>query len=496
MLTLQSFFFSVFFLFFVALLSQLAGPSIAGLPSTYGNAASARRITTDRSEVTQITNDAVQCAAIATRLTAGIAAGTSWIESLVTKESVLDAFDPSRYETELGTTSLNMSYYLLETYNQRRNRWGAMVCNDLIPTDVAVDWAAVVDLIPPTLNLLASSPAASTAAEQALVSGSPYSVGPAEATVADIQAACAVLVTDSSSAFFAPCTAVDILAFDLEGGITTQEAAFAILNATATGGGGSVLFSFLIDALTNSSAAADDDGAVALETFLLASGLFPNGTLAAVGLTNGTNTVTLPRADVGVSGVKVADDGSNVVFRGVVVEVVSTNTYLNVGNVTLTAEQLQGIVEAVFGNDTIHYTFKTPAPMSILHNTSSFHALWMFGGLVRQEEYREQCLDPDMWSTRANDDSIAAVADDAATVFADDDGVSSDGGKRRSPGRFVVRNHPLPLTTRQTLEIRTILSFFASLFVLIALSYAPAAFVTFVVKERACKSLHLQKVNI
>ena len=45
------------------------------------------------------------------------------------------------------------------------------------------------------------------------------------------------------------------------------------------------------------------------------------------------------------------------------------------------------------------------------------------------------------------------------------------------------------------LQIRFILSIFASLFVLIALCYAPAAFVTFVVKERACKSKHLQLVS-
>jgi ATP-binding cassette subfamily A (ABC1) protein 3 len=60
---------------------------------------------------------------------------------------------------------------------------------------------------------------------------------------------------------------------------------------------------------------------------------------------------------------------------------------------------------------------------------------------------------------------------------------------------LVSVNHPLPLTTQQTIEIKTILSILASMFVLIPYCYIPGAFIVFLVKERACKSKHLQLVS-
>ena len=61
--------------------------------------------------------------------------------------------------------------------------------------------------------------------------------------------------------------------------------------------------------------------------------------------------------------------------------------------------------------------------------------------------------------------------------------------------QYVVKNHPLPLTVKQSLEIKVILALFASLFILVPLCYIPASFVAFTVKERASKSLHLQLVS-
>jgi hypothetical protein len=444
------------------------------LPSSYGAEA--------KSEVTIIPNGKSQCAALDARLAAGLASNVAWLDGLMTPDAEVGSANPSWLAAaELGSTSFNMSYYMLDTYNtNRKNRWGAFVCDDKIPTDVTVDWGAVNDLIPAILTSLASAPAATLAVELALVANSPYSVGPAVVPVASVQAACEAFVTDSSSALFVPCAVIDLLAFDLEGGVTADDVAAAVLNVTSTGGGGG-LIAALLDTL-NSTAAFDREAALA--ALLSASGLFPNGTLALV-TSNGT-TVSLPRAELGVKGVDVADDGSSVAFTGVTVAL-GDNTTLAVGNVTLTVAQLQDVVEALFGNGIELYTFATQTSLTVAHNASSWHALWLFQGLARQERYRDHCLDPAVWS----DDATAA--DDVAERFADDDARAA--GRRRSPGRFVVRNHPLPLTTRQTLEVRAILSVFASLFVLIALSYAPAAFVTFVVKERQCKSLHLQKVS-
>jgi len=56
-------------------------------------------------------------------------------------------------------------------------------------------------------------------------------------------------------------------------------------------------------------------------------------------------------------------------------------------------------------------------------------------------------------------------------------------------------NHPLPLTTKQSTEVLVALSVLASLFLLIPLGYIPAAFSVYLVKERSCKSKHLQLVS-
>jgi hypothetical protein len=61
--------------------------------------------------------------------------------------------------------------------------------------------------------------------------------------------------------------------------------------------------------------------------------------------------------------------------------------------------------------------------------------------------------------------------------------------------RFITRVHPLPLTAKQSIEIQTILSLFACLFIIIPLCYAPASFVVYAVKERCVGSKHLQLVS-
>ena len=60
---------------------------------------------------------------------------------------------------------------------------------------------------------------------------------------------------------------------------------------------------------------------------------------------------------------------------------------------------------------------------------------------------------------------------------------------------YVAKNHPLPLTARQSLQNRILLSLLASLFILVPLCYIPASFITFVVRERMSKAKHLQLVS-
>ena len=61
--------------------------------------------------------------------------------------------------------------------------------------------------------------------------------------------------------------------------------------------------------------------------------------------------------------------------------------------------------------------------------------------------------------------------------------------------RLVSINHPLPRTEQANVELKAQLSVFAALFILVPFCYAPAAFIIFIVKERSCKSKHLQLVS-
>lgn len=53
-------------------------------------------------------------------------------------------------------------------------------------------------------------------------------------------------------------------------------------------------------------------------------------------------------------------------------------------------------------------------------------------------------------------------------------------------------NHPLPLTTQQSIELKVVLSILAGMFVLIPFCYVPGAFVAVLVKEAVVKSKFMQ----
>jgi ABC-type multidrug transport system ATPase subunit len=104
------------------------------------------------------------------------------------------------------------------------------------------------------------------------------------------------------------------------------------------------------------------------------------------------------------------------------------------------------------------YEFDFDSSASILHNSSSPHAVAAFNQAYAEFLYKQCSTNP-------------------------------------KQARLLSVNHPLPLTTQQSIEIQTTLSVLASLFLLIPYCYIPAAFVVFLVKERVSKSKHLQLVS-
>jgi len=134
----------------------------------------------------------------------------------------------------------------------------------------------------------------------------------------------------------------------------------------------------------------------------------------------------------------------------------SQNGTFDIGNLFGTDFPLELLLPLLPENST-EVAVPIPTPVSIMHNATSPHALASFNQAYMDYMYK--------------------------TCFS-------------SPtAQLTAINHPLPLTPQQSIEIRTILSGLASLFLLIPYCYIPAAFIVFLVKERVSKSKHLQLVS-
>jgi len=159
--------------------------------------------------------------------------------------------------------------------------------------------------------------------------------------------------------------------------------------------------------------------------------------------------------DGGVDG-DISFDSLKVVDGDIVLvdlEVTFNNDTFDVGNVTISAADFNSLLP----NETISYTTAIPTEYSVLQNSTSPHAVGVFISELLSAAF------------------IACTGDNTAS--------------------YSLRNHPLPLTIEQAIEIQVILSVLASLFILIPLCYIPASFVIFIVKERTSKSKHLQLVS-
>uniref|UniRef100_A0A7S3DQC5 ABC transporter domain-containing protein n=1 Tax=Entomoneis paludosa TaxID=265537 RepID=A0A7S3DQC5_9STRA len=144
---------------------------------------------------------------------------------------------------------------------------------------------------------------------------------------------------------------------------------------------------------------------------------------------------------------------SIVSFSDLIVTLGSLEFESDVVNVSLSPSSFSE--SAPTGEET--YTFDVQAESSILHNSSSPHAVATFN-----QHYADFVFKSCIGKTSA---------------------------------RLVSENHPLPLTTQQSLEIKTILSVLASMFILIPYCFIPGAFIVFLVREKASKSKHLQLVS-
>jgi len=140
------------------------------------------------------------------------------------------------------------------------------------------------------------------------------------------------------------------------------------------------------------------------------------------------------------------------------------NSTTNLGNVSI---PIRTVLEQVLPTVKVAYPIVIPTPYSILHNTTSPHSQAIYNGQL-----------------------VASAFAQCSPV-----GAYTAGGYATKSPVYLVKNHPLPVSIKQALETKIVLSVLASLFVLVPLCYIPASFVPFLVKERASKSKHLQNVS-
>ena len=199
-------------------------------------------------------------------------------------------------------------------------------------------------------------------------------------------------------------------------------------------------------------------------------------------------------------------------------------------------------------NDKRSYSFNLNVPYTLIHNTTSMHALAIFNGELRasyfqtcspgtytykppstysayssasnhmlfhthtQSNFRTSNINSqsneekkkDMQTTDVarntgsnmnNKMNIESLLSTLSTSSRTSAATTAATATTTNTVNYVAKTHPLPLTQQQTIENQVILSLLTSLFILIPLCYIPAAFVSFLVKERASKAKHIQLVS-
>jgi len=263
--------------------------------------------------------------------------------------------------------------------------------------------------LPLILEVAAGTPGGADAISSTLYSGAPYSVGPTTLTVSEVVALCDTLDPDPSSTLGVQCAGARTVAeLGSSGGSALVLTAADVVNSVNATLGILGLGQTPADidaALGAILGFLDGAGLVELSANETALGLF--GSNATFTVDNST-TITFPVAEINFDSAEASPHGNEITFYSVTVSVASVNTteaptVLDLGNVTLTAAQLQTLLTMLVGTDVETYKLKfvVPTDVTIAHNASSWHANFIFYGYARQEAYQDRC------SIDGNDASVA-----------------------------------------------------------------------------------------
>lgn len=184
----------------------------------------------------------------------------------------------------------------------------------------------------------------------------------------------------------------------------------------------------------------------------------PNGSVAITDFVDAMfDFFPFGEVDVKVERMSLNVSTGTVILEGLRIDIMSV-AILDRNKLQLNMNTLLGGMESLSSSRTSSFVMSINPDVSILHNSSSPHAVGAFNQAYMEYLFMQCTGSP-------------------------------------STSRLMSVNHPLPLTDQQTIDIKTILSILSSLFLLIPYCYIPGAFIVFVVKERVSKSKHLQLVS-
>ena len=220
----------------------------------------------------------------------------------------------------------------------------------------------------------------------------------------------------------------------------------------------------LLNAIFGANGTANTNTTQQATQLLKRLGLYNNATRAALkgvfkGASGAANRKVLVSVSASADGLSIKPNG-DIALRNVVLH--QKNVAFKVGDVLISLAQALSLLP----NSPAMYPVQYPATATVMFNASSPHGIAAFRGEVVAAAF-QRCYDALPVPNRALYPNVT----------------------------YVAKNHPLPLTANQTLEIRVVLALLASLFILVPLCYIPGSFVTFLVRERTSKAKHLQLVS-
>ena len=359
-------------------------------------------------------------------------------------------------------SSSTLSDELLSDSSYRDDRMGAYVYQDSVPLNLTVDWNWLseeqnYELVAQLLDAFGLNP-------QRLLSSE--------------------VVEDLLPSFGVPLSPIALDALDL---LSSEGGSSSIISASDLAGVLQDLGLNITDAQASSALQA-----LGVNT---TSSADPLGDLALLLLSGSVNATALEDSlealGLNVTMLSIINDDNLALLLALSSNITTTDIFNSLG-FNLTVGELDGIdLLDLSTRDLFQLLFATglapsgvtstqlsiPSPYTVMHNSSSPHAAAAFNGHLIATAF--QVCSPD--NSRG---SFGGSFSDSFSVSTGDNSL-----------QYLVKNHPLPITVEESIEVRVVLSLLVSIFIVVPLCYIPASFVPFLVKERVSKSKHLQIVS-